>query len=145
MELDIKNRSFHVISGRLRMELYGLKNNPEIAQNFEEFFSTIDGIQFMKTNIITGKILLHYDENVIPLHELCYFIAKFEESLIGQVYGIQEMEEEHDEKDDSEAEISKYVAAASEIPTKSFHNKYKPTGGWIDLRLCASEQLGTST
>ena len=82
MELDIKNRSFHVISGRLRMELYGLKNNPEIAQNFEGFFSTIDGIQFMKTNIITGKILLHYDENVIPLHEVCYFIAKFEESLI---------------------------------------------------------------
>ena len=116
MELDIKNRSFHVISGRLRMELYGLKNNPEIAQNFEGFFSTIDGIQFMKTNIITGKILLHYDENVIPLHELCYFIAKFEESLIRQVYEIQEVEEEHDEKDDSEAEISQYVAAASEFP-----------------------------
>ena len=117
MELEIKNRSFHVISGRLRMELYGLKNNPETGQKFEEFFSAIDGIQLIKTNIITGKILLHFDENMIPLNELCYLISNFEETLIRQVFGIPVLNEENDEMhDESEADISQYVAAASEIP-----------------------------
>ena len=117
MELEIKNRSFHVISGRLRMELYGLKNNPETGQKFEEFFSAIDGIQLIKTNSITGKILLHFDENMIPLNELCYLISKFEETLIRQVFGIPVIDEENDEIDDeSEEDISQYVAAASEIP-----------------------------
>ena len=57
------------------MELYGLKNNPETGQKFEEFFYAIDGIQLIKTNSITGKILLHFDENMIPLNELCYLIS----------------------------------------------------------------------
>ena len=37
------------------MELYGLKNNPETGQKFEEFFSAIDGIQLIKTNSTYGK------------------------------------------------------------------------------------------
>ena len=55
MELAIKRRSYHVISGRLRIELYGLKNNPDVALQSENVFSSIKGILYIETNIITGK------------------------------------------------------------------------------------------
>ena len=42
---------------------------------------------------------------------------QFEETLIRQVFGIPVLNEENDEIDDeSEADISQYVAVASEIP-----------------------------
>ena len=86
MELDIKKRSYHVISGRLRTELYGLKNNPDVALQFEQVFSSIKGILYIETNIISGKILLQYNENIIPLDELCLLISKFEEKLFKQLH-----------------------------------------------------------
>ena len=87
MEFDIKKRSYHVISGRLRTELYGLKNNPDVGLQFEQVFSSIKGILYIETNIISGKILLQYDENIISLEELCLLISNFEEKLFKQFLG----------------------------------------------------------
>lgn len=112
MELDIKKRSYHVISGRLRTELYGLKNNPDVALQSEKIFSSIKGILYIKTNIISGKILLHYDENIIPLDELCFLISKFEETLFKQSYGFNEVDE------DVEAETFSQVAATADFSTE---------------------------
>ncbi|MCM2536007.1 HAD-IC family P-type ATPase [Neobacillus pocheonensis] len=86
MEIDIKKRSYHVISGRLRTELYGLKNNPDVAHRFEQVFSAIEGVLQIETNIISGKILLQFDENMVSLEELCLYISKFEEKIFNQFY-----------------------------------------------------------
>lgn len=112
MELEIKKRSYHVISGRLRIELYGLKNNPDVALQSERVFSSIKGILNIETNIITGKILLKYDENIIALDELCFLISKFEETLFKQLSGFNEVD---DVADGIEAETFSQVAATADF------------------------------
>lgn len=93
LEFDLKKRSYHVISGRLRTELYGLKDNPEIAFYFEQAFSSLEGIVHQETSIITGKILLQYDETILPLSKLCLFISQFEQMVFKQYYGSSMNEE----------------------------------------------------
>ena len=115
MELAIKKRSYHVISGRLRIELYGLKNNPDVALQSEKVFSSIKGICYIETNIITGKILLQYDENIITLDELCFLISKFEEILFKQLSGLNEVVED---SDGTEAETFSQVAATADVSTE---------------------------
>lgn len=94
MEFDIRKRSYHVISGRLRTEIFGLKNNPDVAQSIEQFFSSIQGLLYVEANTISGKILLQFDEKMISLEELCFRISKFEEELFKQSYGLNAVNEE---------------------------------------------------
>lgn len=115
MELDIKKRSYHVISGRLRTEVYGLKNNPEAAFHFKEIFTSIEGILAIETNIISGKILLQYDESLVSLEEVCYCISKFEEKLFKHFYRLPEMGEEE------VAESLSQVAATCDFSRESTH------------------------
>ncbi|MGZ4160871.1 MAG: HAD-IC family P-type ATPase, partial [Neobacillus sp.] len=121
MELDIKKRSYHVISGRLRTELYGLKNNPDVAESFEHVFSSKKGILHIETNLISGKILLQFDENVISLKELCFHISKFEEKLFKQFYCNDDGVEE--DADGTEAETFNQVAATYDFSTESAQNQ----------------------
>ncbi|MDQ0199112.1 cation-translocating P-type ATPase [Neobacillus ginsengisoli] len=120
MELDIKKRSYHVISGRLRTELYGLKNNPDIALHFEQAFSSIKGILHVETNIISGKILLQYDENIISLEEMCLHISQFEEKIFKQFYGFNEVNED---AENTEVPSFSQVAATYDFPTKRAQNQ----------------------
>ncbi|CRK81954.1 cation-translocating P-type ATPase [Neobacillus massiliamazoniensis] len=90
MEFELKKRSYHVISGRLRTELYGLKDNPEIACHFEQAFSSIEGIIQLEASVITGKILIQYDESTLPLNKLCLFISQFEQMIFKQCFRINE-------------------------------------------------------
>ncbi|AIE60747.1 cation-translocating P-type ATPase [Bacillus methanolicus] len=88
MEIHIKKRSYHVISGRLRMELYGLKDDADVALRFKQVFPSIKGILHLEASIITGKILIQYDESVLSLGQLCCFISQFEEMLFQHSFEI---------------------------------------------------------
>ncbi|WP_258535650.1 cation-translocating P-type ATPase [Bacillus sp. 03113] len=119
MELNYKKRSFHVIRGRLRTELYGLKDDPKVALCFKQAFSSIEGIQHLETSIITGKILIHFDENVLNASQLCMCISEFEEILFHQYYEIQKEEnlESHIyDPSNVPVETLKEVAATADYP-----------------------------
>ena len=96
------------MSGRLRTELYALRNNPDVALHFEQAFSSINGILSIKTNIISGKILLQYDENTISLNEVCTLLSKFEEKLFKEIHGFHEADE-----DTAEIEEETYAQVAA--------------------------------
>ncbi|PLT33117.1 HAD-IC family P-type ATPase [Bacillus sp. V5-8f] len=88
MELSFKKRAYHALSGRIRTELYGLKNNPEVGLRFTDIFSSIEGILHVEASIITGKVLVYYDENILPLAQLCSYIARFEQALFTHHLGV---------------------------------------------------------
>ncbi|MGM0878871.1 MAG: HMA2 domain-containing protein [Bacillota bacterium] len=79
MILDIKKRYYHIIPGRLRMELYGIYENPERAEKFVEIFSTIEGVTSVKTSLSRGCILLNYNEELISVDQLLPLLMKYEE------------------------------------------------------------------
>ena len=85
MKSNHQIRAFHVIPGRLRVELFGLRDNPDVALRFKQVFSSIDGILHLETNIVTGKILLQYDEQVLSSNQLCFYISQFEEMLFQSI------------------------------------------------------------
>ncbi|QGQ46163.1 cation-translocating P-type ATPase [Metabacillus sediminilitoris] len=79
MILEMKKRYYHITSGRVRMELYGIYENPERAEKFIEIFSTIEGVTSVKTSISRGCILLNYNEELISIDYLLPLLMKFEE------------------------------------------------------------------
>ncbi|MFB9758990.1 cation-translocating P-type ATPase [Ectobacillus funiculus] len=111
-EIAFKPRSFHILPGRARFELFGLQHNPEIAEKFEEIFSSIKGVTSVCANSDSGKVLLVFDENKVSLDVLLLFIKKFEEVLFKKRHITEEEtalgnEEEH-------AVIYSEVAATAE-------------------------------
>jgi Ca2+-transporting ATPase len=114
-EILFKQRDIHILPGRVRFELFGLKYNDEIAKKFEEIFSTIDGIIKVHANSATGKVLLFYDAEKISLEILSLFIRKFEEVLFKKKYTAEEQEgiQEHTE---AVSTIYEEVAAMAESP-----------------------------
>jgi magnesium-transporting ATPase (P-type) len=79
MILEMKKRYYHITPGRLRMELYGIYENPERAEKFIEIFSTIEGVTSVKTSVSRGCILLNYNEDIISVDQLLQLLMKFEE------------------------------------------------------------------
>ncbi|PLR78734.1 HAD family hydrolase [Bacillus sp. V3-13] len=88
MEPSFKKRSYHAIAGRLRAELYGLKNDRNVALQFQQVFSSIDGILHLEASTVTGKILIQYNENLLSIGQLCFYISQFEQ-MIFQHYSIE--------------------------------------------------------
>jgi P-type Ca2+ transporter type 2C len=115
-EISFKPRDIHILPGRVRFELFGLKHNAQIAEKFEAIFSTIDGIIKVHANSATGKVLLFYDAEKISLEILSLFIRKFEEVLFKKKYTAEEQEgiQEHTE---ATSAIYEEVAAVAESPS----------------------------
>ena len=82
IELTFKQRSFHVLPGRLRTEMFGLLNNPDRSLQFERIFSSLSGIIQVKASTITGKILIIFNEEMITLEKICQFVKTFEEIIL---------------------------------------------------------------
>ncbi|WP_026695711.1 cation-translocating P-type ATPase [Peribacillus kribbensis] len=107
MELNFKKRAYHIMPGRLRTELYGLKNTPETALMFKQMFSSIEGIQLAEASDVTGKILIHFDENTLSLNHICTAVSQFEEMLFKQHHL-----EDYDDKEEYENPV--YAVSACE-------------------------------
>ncbi|MBI3803150.1 MAG: heavy-metal-associated domain-containing protein [Nitrospirae bacterium] len=53
----------HQIPGRLRIKSPAVKRNPAKAEIVEGLLKSIDGVDSVAVNILTGSITIHYDQN----------------------------------------------------------------------------------
>lgn len=73
----------HYIKGRVRLKVNTLINDEIKAQELEERISVLNGIDFISTNILTGSVLIKFQEEIVdPI------------TLIGAILSILGLEEE---------------------------------------------------
>ena len=69
-----KIKPVHSIPGRLRVNIYGIRQYPELAQEYA--FVLLDrtrhlpGVQSAELSVLTGNVLLTYDVRMTTEHEL---------------------------------------------------------------------------
>ncbi|WP_416825268.1 HAD-IC family P-type ATPase [Ectobacillus polymachus] len=78
---DILHKPYSQLPGRIRTEIYGLRDHSYVKEKFETIFSSIEGVILATASTITGNILLIYDESQISVDILNLFLHKFEEVL----------------------------------------------------------------
>lgn len=61
----------HALHGRLRIKLPELKGNPMRAQEIENQFNLMTGMQQVSANPVTGSLLLIYDPHLLKHEEIC--------------------------------------------------------------------------
>ncbi|MFC3884026.1 HAD-IC family P-type ATPase [Bacillus songklensis] len=121
--MAFKKRSCHVLPGRLRFELFGLKNNIEIAKKFELIFSSIEGVTYVRANWNTGKVLILFDEQRTSVAILTLYIKKVEEVLFKKQF---EQLNEQNEIEAKEEHVYKEVAAMAEPTVNSSYFEVMP-------------------
>ena len=52
---------FHMLDGRLRIKLIGVKGSPDAAQQVERRVRSIPGVERATANALTGNLLILYD------------------------------------------------------------------------------------
>ena len=57
-------------SGRVRVEVSCLKNNPLLFEKLAAQLREIDGVHRVDFNFRTGRMLIRYDESIVVLEEL---------------------------------------------------------------------------
>jgi len=69
-----KIKSVHSIPGRLRVNIYGVRQYPELAQEYASVLLDktrhLPGVQSAELSVLTGNILLTYDVRATTEHEL---------------------------------------------------------------------------
>jgi len=69
-----KIKPVHSIPGRLRVNIYGIRQYPELAQEYASVLLDktrhLPGVQSAELSVLTGNILLTYDVRVTTEHEL---------------------------------------------------------------------------
>ncbi|BCJ88381.1 HMA2 domain-containing protein [Effusibacillus dendaii] len=63
-------RSLRCLPGRVRIEINGLKNNPLLRDLIARRFGQIEGVTTVKACLVTGRVLLCYDENRVSFGKL---------------------------------------------------------------------------
>jgi hypothetical protein len=64
----------HALNGRLRLKIPELKGNPMRAQEIEEQFNLLTGMEQVAANPVTGSLLLIYDPHLLNQEEICAFL-----------------------------------------------------------------------
>lgn len=59
MILQLSSSSIHLLPGRVRLEIPGLYKNSLWALALEQAFGSLPGVEKVKANSLTGKLLLH--------------------------------------------------------------------------------------
>ena len=69
-----KIKPVHSIPGRLRVNIYGVRQYPELAREYASVLLDktrhLPGVQSAELSVLTGNILLTYDVRVTTEHEL---------------------------------------------------------------------------
>ena len=69
-----KIKPVHSIPGRLRVNIYGIRQYPELAQEYASVLLDktrhLPGVQSAELSVLTGNILLTYDVRKTTEHEL---------------------------------------------------------------------------
>ena len=81
---------FHVLDGRLRIKLIGVKGSPDAAQYAEQRTRDLPGVEQATANPVTGNLLVLYDvartgpsEILAALHEWGYLRDRFRQPTTG--------------------------------------------------------------
>lgn len=61
----------HALTGRLRIKIPELKGNPLRAQEIENRFNLMTGMQQVSANPVTGSLLFIYDPHLLKQEEIC--------------------------------------------------------------------------
>jgi|GEM_PF-19740 len=82
-----KIRFHRVLPGRMRIEIFGLQGNPATADLVTQVFGACRGIHQAEPCLLTGRLLLRYDDKQITCEEICDMIRGIE-GLEGQASSI---------------------------------------------------------
>lgn len=104
-----------VLPGRIRTQVYGLRDNHYVKEKFEAIFSTIDGVVFASANVTTGNILLIYDEAQLPFSIINLYLHKFEDVLFQKFIQAMVVDETHMQK-------SAFAEIAASVDSKHSSN-----------------------
>lgn len=73
-----KQRFLRLLPGRIRIEIAGLKDNPNMADILQRHFSTVKGINRFVPCTATGRALIEYDEKRADMQEIIRTIQEAE-------------------------------------------------------------------
>ena len=142
VELTFKQRTFHVLPGRLRTEMFGLLNNSDRSSQFERVLSSFDGITQVKASAITGKILILFKEEIISLEKICQFVKRFEEILWQEDANLQQPiasskvicnDDVLEEIENIYLETAASVEHAGSISNQYFHNNEQTVSSYLNM------------
>ena len=71
----------HALNGRLRIKLPGLKGNTMRAQEIENQFNLMTGMQQVSANPVTGSLLFTYDPHLLRQEEIFAVLKELGYSL----------------------------------------------------------------
>ncbi|MGE7633465.1 HAD-IC family P-type ATPase [Bacillus paramycoides] len=77
----LKTRFIRSLPGRIRIEIYKLKYNKNMANLILDRFSQAEGIYQVSPSISTGRALITFDINKTSLHNICKIIQLIEEQV----------------------------------------------------------------
>ncbi|KZE80355.1 HAD family hydrolase [Paenibacillus elgii] len=79
---SLKHRRFvRMLPGRIRIEFYGLHNNPDTAQQIQAELSVWTGITLVRACPLSGRVLLTYDQRQLKAEQVLERIEQLEEEL----------------------------------------------------------------
>ncbi|BBI31899.1 cation-translocating P-type ATPase [Cohnella abietis] len=90
-----KQRFLRVMSGRIRIEITGLKENPITTELLLRHFSTMKGISRIVPNTVSGRALIEYDETIMDAGEIICAIHEVELLLNDSVRSQSEQKEDN--------------------------------------------------
>ncbi|CAN0439524.1 unnamed protein product, partial [Phaeothamnion confervicola] len=60
----------HSLPGRVRLEVPGMVDRPDLARRFEKKLGTVRGISRAQFSALTGRALVEFDARLLTLEEL---------------------------------------------------------------------------
>ncbi|MGE7882158.1 HAD-IC family P-type ATPase [Bacillus sp. NPDC094077] len=101
----LKARFIRSLPGRIRIEIYKLKYNMNMANLIVERFRDVEGIYQVSPSISTGRALIIYDINKTSLHTICEIIQLLEEQITKN-NNLNNIEKTKKVEDSSSSEVS---------------------------------------
>ncbi|WP_043890993.1 cation-translocating P-type ATPase [Paenibacillus sp. Aloe-11] len=81
VSLRNKNRFLHVLPGRIRMEIHGLKGSKAAAELLAKSLSACSGIYRAEPCTVTGRVLLLYDVKLVSEQDIFHILRETEDRI----------------------------------------------------------------
>ena len=78
------NNYVHLTPGRIRLKVPGLKRNDYLAEKIHNALENIEGIDQVGTNLLTGTVLVHFNENIFHGPSIIIWIDDHRKKIIIQ-------------------------------------------------------------
>jgi Ca2+-transporting ATPase len=115
-----KQRFLRLLPGRIRIEITGLKENPNTTELLLRHFSTINGISRIVPNTLSGRALIEYDETKVNMREIIRTIHNVE-LLLKDRLSSQSEQTDNQGAETAVAKANREAAAASDMQERLNH------------------------